>query len=655
LRKLAPSLYKSFMHSSAFRLTAVAALLIATAAVAQPSPGPQPFPLPTPIPAPQDVAYPGVIRLEVDATDTARRIFRIKQTIPLACTGPTTLLYPAWLPGNHAPRGPLEKLSGLVIRANGKVLPWTRDPIEVYAFHVDVPQGVAALDLEFQFVSPTASNQGRVVMTPEMLNLQWNAVALYPAGYFTRRIMVEPSVRLPADWKYGVALDTAGEAGGLTRFKPVDFETLVDSPMFAGRYYRQVDLDPGGRSPVRLNMVADRPELLEAKPEHLEAHRQLVQQADRLFGVRHFDRYDFLLSLTDRMGGIGLEHHRSSENGVIPAYFTDWAKSADERDLLPHEYTHSWNGKHRRPAELWTPNFNVPMRGSLLWVYEGQTQYWGYVLSGRSGLLSRQDSLDALAATAATYETRVGRQWRQLEDTTLDPVIARRSPQPWASWQRSEDYYSEGQLIWLDADTLIRERSGGKRSLDDFARTFFGGKEGDWTVAPYTFDDVVAALNAVEPYDWAGFLKARVQDVAPKAPLDGLARGGYRLTYTETATDYFKAVEGRQRISNLTYSLGLTLNREGDITSVTWDGPAFNAGLAVGGRILAVNGIAYDADRLKDAITAAKTGGPISLLVKSGDHFRTVAIEYRGGLRYPRLERIAGVPDRLTAIYAPKK
>jgi predicted metalloprotease with PDZ domain len=654
LRVAAARPYYFRMHRPALAAVALA-LLTTTAAAAQPSPGPQPLPLPQPIPAPQDLAYPGVMRLEVDATDNTRRIFRVRQTIPLAAAGRTTLLYPAWLPGNHAPRGPLDKLSGLVIRAGGQVLPWTRDPVDPYAFHVDAPQGATALDLEFQFVSPTAANQGRVVVTPEMLNLQWNAVALYPAGYFTRRIMVEPSVRLPEGWKFGVALDTAGEAGGVTRFQPVDFETLVDSPMFAGLHFRQLDLDPGGRSPVRLNIVADRPDLLEARPEQIEAHRQLVRQADRLFGTRPFDRYDFLLSLSDRLGGIGLEHHRSSENRVIPGYFTDWAKSADERDLLPHEYTHAWNGKYRRPAELWTPNFNVPMRGSLLWVYEGQTQYWGYVLSGRSGLMSRQDVLDALALTAAIYENRAGRQWRQMEDTTLDPIIARRSPQPWTSWQRAEDYYSEGQLIWLDADTLIRERSGGRRSLDDFARAFFAGKEGDRTVAPYAFEDVVAALNRVEPYDWAAFLQSRVRDVAPRAPLDGLARGGYRLTYTETPTDYFKALEGRQQVNNLSYSLGLVLNRDGDISAVQWDGPAFNAGLAVGGRIMAVNGIAYSADGLKDAVTAAKAGGPLSLIVRTGDHFRTVAVDYRGGLRYPRLERVEGTPDRLTAIYAPKR
>ena len=631
-----------------------AALAAAGPAAAQPSQGPQGAALPSPVAAPRDVAYPGLMRLEVDATDTARRIFRVKQTIPVAQDGRTTLLYPQWIPGNHAPRGQIEKVGGLVVKANGRVLPWTRDPLDVYAFHVEVPQGAGELQVEFQYLSPTATNQGRVVMTPEMLNLQWFSVSLYPAGYYTRRIMVEPSVKLPPDWGHGVALDVAGKDGDVTQFKPVTYETLVDSPMFAGRHYRQFDLDPGGRSPVRLNVVADTADELDVDPKTLEKHRNLIRQADRLFGARPYDRYDFLLAVSNRLGGIGVEHHRSSENGVGTGYFTAFDKAIGDRDLLPHEYTHSWNGKFRRPADLWTPSYSVPMRGSLLWVYEGQTQYWGYVLGARSGMLSKDEGLQALAATAAVYENQVGRRWRQLEDTTLDPVIARRQPQAWRAWQRSEDYYSEGQLIWLDADTLIRERSRGKRSLDDFARVFFGGKDGDYTPRTYTFEDVAAALNAVEPYDWTAFLQTRVRDLAPKAPLDGLARGGWRLVYTETPTAYFTAAQAAAKTTNLMYSLGVSLNREGDVTAVLWDSPAFDAGLTVSTRILAVNGIAFDAERLKTAITDAKSGQPIELLVKNGDHFQTLAIPYRGGLRYPRLERIEGAPDLLSRIYEPR-
>jgi predicted metalloprotease with PDZ domain len=636
--------------------SAALAVLIALPAFAQPSPGPQPLPLPPAIAEPQDVAYPGVLTLEVDATDLDRRIFRIRQQIPVTGPGPMTLLYPQWVPGGHSPRNPIFSVAGLTVKANGQAIPWTRDPVQVFAFHVTPPAGATSVEVEFQYLSPTAENQGRVVMTPEMLNAQWISLAMYPAGYFTRRIPVDAAIRLPAGWDYGVALDTASQSDGWVRFKRTDFETLMDSPMFAGKYFKKYDLDTSGKSPVRLNIMADRPELLAATPEQIEKHRELVRQADRLYGARHYDRYEFLLALTDRMGGIGLEHHRSSENGTDPEYFTEWSKNAPARNLLPHEYNHSWDGKFRRPADLWTPNYNVPMRGNLLWVYEGQDQYWGYVLGARSGLVTKQQTLDALAMTAATYSVgRPGREWRSVEDTGHDPTIAGRRPIPWTSWQRSEDYYSEGQLVWLDADTLIREKTGGKKSLDDFARGFFGINDGSWTPVVYTFEDVVAGLNKVMPYDWAGFLTRHIKDVAPGYPLEGITRGGYQLVYTDTPTDFWKDNEASRKIVDLTYSLGLVLNREANITGVLWNSPAFQAGLTVGDRIIAVNGIAYDTDRFKEAITAAKTGQPISLIVKDGDHYRTVAIDYRGGLKYPRLERIAGAPDRLSAIYAPLK
>ncbi len=619
------------------------------------SANPQPSPMPAPIPEPRDVPYAGAIRLSVDATDIERRIFRVHETIPVRPGEPIVLLYPQWLPGNHGPTGRVDRLAGLMIQANGARLEWTRDPVNVYAFHVSVPVGVSALDVEFQFLSAVDQSEGRIVVTPNMLNLQWNSVVLYPAGYFSRQINVEPSVRLPDGWQLATALESVSSSAGLTTFKPVPLNTLVDSPIFAGRYFERLDLDPGASVPVHLNIVADRPELFEVKPEQLAAHRALVQQAYKLYGSHHYDHYEFLLALTDEMGDIGLEHHQSSEDGTVPGYFTEWEKNAAERDLLPHEYTHSWNGKFRRPADLWTPNFNVPMRDSLLWVYEGQTQYWGFVLAARSGLLTRQQTLDALAMTAAAYDHHVGRVWRDLQDTTNDPITAMRRPIPWRSWQRSEDYYAEGLLIWLDADTLIRERSGGKRSMDDFARAFFGIENGSYVTSTYTFDDVVKALNGVEPYDWANFLRTRLDGHGPGAPLDGVARGGYKLVYTETPTDYFKSLEATRMSMDLTYSLGFLIGREGRLVDVLWDGPAYKAGLTIGTQIVAVNGIALHADRLKDAITKAKTtADPIELLVRNGDHYRTVRIDYHGGLRYPRFERDASVPARLDDILTPK-
>jgi predicted metalloprotease with PDZ domain len=618
---------------------------------------PQPAP-PTPeIAAPRDIAYPGQLKLSVDATDLDRKIFEIRETIPVAKAGPFTLLYPQWVPGGHSPRNDLDKLAGLVITGGGKRLAWTRDVVEVNAFHVDVPEGVASLELSYQFLAPVEPKVGRMIVTPDMLNVQWLQLGFYPAGYFTRGIQIEPSVKLPAGWGFGTALEVASTAGGVTTFKPTTFETLVDSPMFAGRYYKQVELDPGGPVPVRLNMVADRPELLEMTTDQLQIHRNLVSQAYKLYGAHHYDHYDFLVALSDTLGGIGLEHHRSSENRVAPKYFTEWDKGFVGRDLLAHEYTHSWNGKFRRAADLWTPNLNVPMRDSLMWVYEGQTQYWGYVLSSRSGLMTKAQTLDAIAATAALYDNRKGREWRSVQDTTNDPIIANRKPLSWLSYQRSEDYYSEGQLVWLDADTLIREQTKGKKSLDDFAKAFFGVDNGSYVPLTYTFDDVVAALNGVLPYDWATFLKTRIEGINARAPLDGLTRGGYKLVYTDTPTEYFKGAETRGKTTNLSYSLGLTVGAGGVLSDVAWGGPAFKAGLTSGATVVAVNGETYDADKLKDAVKATIKPGaaPIELLVKDGERYRTVKIDYQGGARYPRLERIAGTPARLDDILAARK
>jgi len=616
---------------------------------------PQPAPPAPEIEAPRDIPYPGTIRLSVDATDLPHGIFSVRETIPVAGPGPITLLYPKWLPGNHSPTGPIDKLAGLTITANGAPVTWRRDPADVYAFHVDTPAGASGLDVAFQFLSAVSMREGRVMMTPDMLSLQWNTVAFYPAGYFSRQVMFEPRVTIPDGFSLASALETASTMGNATIFKPTPFNTLVDSPLIAGRYFHRFDLDPGAPTRVSLDVVADRPELLAASDPELATHRALVQQARKLYASHHYDHYDFLLSISDRMGGIGLEHHQSSEDGVAPKYFTDWDKMAPERDLLPHEHTHSWNGKFRRAADLWTPNFNVPMRDSLLWVYEGQTQYWGYVLAARAGLLTRQEALDAIAGVAATYDHRVGREWRDLEDTTNDPIIGMRRPLSWRSWQRSEDYYSEGQLVWLDADTLIRQLSGGKRSLDDFAKTFFGVDDGSFVTRTYTFEDVVAALNGVQSYDWASFLHARLKGHGPGAPLDGLARGGYRLVYSDTQSPYLKNTETIRKITDLSYSIGVIIGKDGILSDVAWDGPAFKAGLTADTQIIAVNGNTYDADGLKDAITAAhRAAAPLQLLVKDNDTYRTVSIDYHDGLRYPYLERVGSVAPSLDAILQPR-
>jgi len=635
--------------------------LAATAALAQTpaanQPLPEAAPATPPIEAPRDVPYVGALKLTVDATDLDRKIWNVTTTMPVAKTGDFVFLYPQWVPGGHSPRNDLDKLAGLVVTAGGKRIPWTRDVVNVNAFHVDVPAGVNEIQISYQFLTAVEAKVGRTEVTPEMLNLQWLQVTMYPAGYYTRQIPIQASVKLPEGWKLATALETASTSGQITTFKPTTVETLVDSPIFAGKYFKSIDLDPNGPAPVRLNLVADSPELLEAKPEQIQIHKDLVQQAYKLYGSHHYDHYDFLVALSDKIGGIGLEHHRSSENRVVPKYFTEWDKSFVGRDLLSHEYTHSWNGKFRRAADLWTPNLNVPMRDSMMWVYEGQTQYWGNVLAARSGLLTKQQALDSLALTAAAYDNRRGRDWRPVQDTTNDPIIANRKPLSWLSWQRSEDYYSEGLLVWLDADTLIREKTGGKKSLDDFAKAFFGVDNGSYVPRTYTFDDVVSTLNGVYAYDWASFLKTRIQDVQEKAPLDGFARGGYKVVYTDTPSEFMKSAESKSKSTALSYSLGLTVGSDGVLTDVQWGGPAFKASLTQGLTVVAVNGEAFDGDKLKAAVTAAvKPENPlVELLVKDGSRYRMVKIDYRGGLRYPRLEKIPGVPSRLDDILTARK
>ncbi|MFC5513873.1 M61 family metallopeptidase [Massilia jejuensis] len=609
------------------------------------------FPLRAAVPAPADRPYPGTIVLKVDATNLAQQIFRMRMTVPVS-PGPMTFLYPQWLPANHGPSGPLTQLAGLKFTAGGKPVAWTRDPVDVFAFHVTVPDGVTTLEVQYQFLSPLDPAQGRVVMTDDILGLQWPSVTLYPAGYVARRITVQPSLTLPAGWQYGTALETAQRTGDEVQFKAHDLETLIDSPLFAGRHFRKFDLDPGARVRVSLNVVADNADSLEAKPEQIAAHRAMVQQSLKLFGSHHYEHYDFLLALSDEFGGIGREHHQSSENGVKPGYFTDWARGEAGRDLLPHEYAHSWNGKFRRPAGQDVPNFNTPLQNDLLWVYEGQTQYWGSVLGARSGLLSQAGARDALASTAARYDNVTGRSWRAVQDTVNDPIVAGRRPLAWSSYQRSEDYYAEGALIWLDVDTRIRELSGDKRSLDDFARAFYGIGNGSMRPVFYTFDDVVATLAKVQKFDWAPFLRARLDGNGPGAPLDGLARAGWKLVYTETPTDYIRNAEERSKVADFSYSLGFAVRADGGVSNVRWDGPAFRAGLAGNTTIVAVNNKVFKPEVLKAAVKASKDGkAPIELLVRKGNNLRTIALDYHGGLRYPRLERIPGTPDRLAAIY----
>ncbi len=605
---------------------------------------------------PQDTPYaPGTIRLEIDATNLDQRIFRVKETIPVQA-GELTLLYPMWVPGGHTPRNAIDKIAGIEFKAGGAKLDWKRDPLDVAAFHVTVPDGVSEITVEFDYLTPTTGAQGRVVMTPNMLNLQFLSAALYPAGHYAHRIVFDPRVTYPAGWTAFTALHEEGRSGDTVDYRDVPFDILVDSPVYAGRYAKNIDLTPAGsKVPVRLGVVADAPKYLETKPKQIEQHKAMVEQALKLYGAQHYDHYQFLFSLSGQMGGSGLEHQRSSENGVGTDYFTGWNEKTGFTDLLAHEYTHSWNGKYRRGKDLWTPNFNVPMQDSLLWVYEGQTQYWGNVLAARSSLRPLDASIDALALVAATYaDNRPGLQWRNVQDTTNDPIIASRAPRAYRNYQMSEDYYSGGQMIWLEADALIRSRTGGRKSLDDFAKAFFGVNDGEWEQQnTYTFEDVVATLNGVTPYDWATFLRERLD--GKKGLTGGIEAAGWKLVYKDKPSAYAKG-SSRGGGADFVYSLGLSIGKDGAISDVRWDGPAFNAGVGSGATVVAVNGEAYSGDVLEDAVKAAKDDkAPIELMLKEFDRYRTVKLDYHGGLRYPHLERIESKPDYLTPILTPRK
>ena len=509
--------------------------------------------------------------------------------------------------------------------------------------------------MEFQFTAPVRESEGRINVTPNMMNVQWEQVAVYPAGHFTRAIQVKPSITLPEGWTGVAALDGAKISGNRIEYGVTDFETLVDSPMFAGPHYKKWDLGNN----VTLNVWADNAKYLEAKPEQIAAHRALVDESIILFGSKHFDRYEFLLGLTEELGGVGLEHHRSSENTRETDYFTEWDDNMSERGLLPHEFTHSWNGKFRRPATMWTPDYSTPMRDNLLWVYEGQTSFWDLVLGARSGLQSKEMVLGEWAKYAGSYAEQPGRTWRSVEDTTHDPIFGARKPKPFASQARGEDYYNESSLIWLDADMTIRQLSKGKKSLDDFAKAFFGVRDADWGVLTYDFDEVVRTLNAVQPYDWAKFLDTKLRQPGQPAPLNGLGKGGYKLVWKEEPNIFDKESMKESNVFNLTHSLGIILNKDATITSVMWNSPAFKANIVSGAKIIAVDGYAYSKDGLTSAIKAAKDNKtPVRLLIERNKRYTQIDIAYSGGLRYPHLEAIGQgetAIDRLLSPRRPKK
>ena len=597
------------------------------------------------------------IQLSVDLTDAPRNIYHAQLTIP-AKPGPLTLVYPKWIPGNHRPAGPIVNLAGLKIEAGGQTLAWERDPVDMYAFHLDVPAGVNEVKVALDSITTNgvAGSSGASAST-NVLDLNWNQVVLYPQGAGSDAVEVTASVQLPPGWRFGTALPiqpNTGTGSNRVTFKPVTLTTLVDSPLIAGDHYRQIGLTKPGETPGHvIDMVSESEAGLAMTPQDESSYRKLVGETGALFGARHYTQYHFLLTLSDEVGGRGLEHHESSDNAIRERGLTDPDLHLLEAGLLPHEFVHSWNGKYRRPSGLATRNYQEPMIGDLLWVYEGLTEYLGDVLTARSGLWSPEQYREALAETAASLDHRAGRSWRPLEDTARSVQILRLQGPEWMSWRRGLDYYPEGELIWLEVDATIRQQSHGQKSLDDFCRLFYGGQSSPPKVVPYSFDDLVQALNQVTPYDWAGLLRNRVNSTAPHAPVGGIERGGWRLVYNNQPNAFIAAEEKLRGSTHALYSLGFLVEKDGRLVDVIPGSPAYTAGLAPGMKLVAINRRRWSGHVLRDAVAAAKNGNqPIELLVENADFFQTYSIACHDGPRYPHLQRSDG-PDLLGEILKP--
>ena len=596
------------------------------------------------------------IHLTVDLTDAPRKILHARLTIPVK-PGQLTLLYPKWIPGEHGPTGPIDNLAGIVITANGQPLAWVRDDVNMFAFHVTVPEGVSTLDVKTDFLAtaPPSGFSAGASTSANLAMLSWNEVVLYPAGISPSEIEVQPAVKLPAGWQYGTALTKTGEENGDVEFAPVSLEMLIDSPLLSGRYFKEFPLAPDVSPKHYLDLAADGPEDLQIKPDTLAAFSKLVHETGALYQSRHYESYHFLVTLSDQVAHFGLEHHQSSDDRVGEKTFLDDNLVYLSADLLPHEFTHSWNGKYRRPAGLATGNYEDPMKGNLLWVYEGLTQYLGDVLAARSGIETADQYRSALAFNAAQLDYRPGRTWRDLQDTAAAAQILYDASNQWDNWRRNVDYYYEGELIWLDVDTTIRKLTNDKKSLNDFCARFEGlGGNTPPKVMPYTFEDVVANLNAIVPYDWAGFLRERLTSKSPHAPLEGITQGGYRIVYTDAPGEYVSAREASNGEADAWWALGINVSSDGHIDDVLVGSVSDKAGLGPGMQLIAVNGRQYSASLLGDAISGAKgTTVPIEMIIANTGYYKIVKLDYHDGLRFPHLDRVQGTPDYLDEIVTP--
>ena len=542
------------------------------------------------------------------------------------------------------------------MEAAGHALAWQRDAVEMYEFHVDVPAGIDTLDVTLDAITTQDSaGGGGPAASSNVLDLNWNAVLLYPKGAKSDDVTFAPSVTLPIGWKFGTALQVQRATGDDVEFAPVSLTTLIDSPMIAGAHYRKIELSKPGDAPAHvMDLVAEAEPDLAMSAQDVASYQKLVAETGALFGARHYRHYDFLLTLSDQVGGHGLEHHESNDSVDAERTLLEPELRMLYADLVPHEFTHSWNGKYRRPAGLVTPNYQEPMIGDLLWVYEGLTDYLGTVLAARSGLWTDEQYREALAGTAAALDHRAGRTWRPLEDTARSVQTLRMMGSQWQNWRRGLDYYPEGQLIWLEVDATIRQQTHGEHSLNDFCRRFHGGESGPPKVVPYTFDDVVRTLNEVAPYDWASLLRERVSTTSTHAPLDGIERGGWKLVYNDKPNLFSQAEEKLANVANFSYSLGFSVNKEGKLDDVIVGSPAYQSGLGPGMKLVAVNGRKWSPSILRAALKAAQAGGPpMEFLVENAQFFKSYAVDYHGGDRNPHLERVSDQPDILGEILKP--
>jgi len=619
------------------------------------------------------------ILITADLSDAPRKLYHAEVDIPVK-PGPITLTTPKWIPGNHRPTGPVDDITGVVFTANGKPLPWRRDDVDLYQFHVTVPAGVTTLHAHLDCIVTTRLSQ-------KMAVLEWEKLLLYPANTPVRDIPIQPSVTVPGGWGIGTALVPVGAAGGsiggghggpvvlgksTQPYALTNVEQLEDSPVIAGQYFHEFPLAPEIKPAHFIDVVSDSPEDSNLRPALLAEISNLVREADALYKSHHYNQYHFLLTLSDVAGGEGLEHGQSSDNGIGEKGFSDAKHQLAESDLLAHEFTHSWNGKYRRPFNLYQTDFEKMQQGSLLWVYEGMTQYLGNVLAARSTLKTQANYRDMLAMSAAQLDYKPGREWRPTEDTAIAASILRGGNPAWSNWRRGQDYYQEGELLWLDADTLIRQKSDNKKSLDDFQHIFLG-KGGNTGPLIVTYDrkELIADLNQVLPYDWATFLHDRIDNINPRADLAGIERGGYKLVYTDkpsASERIMSSAGGRRGVGlNVWYSLGLRVSggsrgedgeggggAPGLISDVRWNSPADKARLAPGQKIIAVNGHAFSADALKAAVVQSKASSePIHLILQSDTFITNADLDYHDGARYPRLERVDGTPAYLDDITKP--